>query len=116
MSVIKFDDIIENEIELKNALQRLSGKIFQKPPAISAVKRQLRVRNIYETKLLEFDKENKMAIFWCSVEAGTYIRTLCEHLGILLGVGGYMEELRRVRSGVLTEYDKLYTMHDLLDA
>ena len=38
-----------------------------------------------------------------SCEAGTYIRTLCVHLGLLLGVGGQMQELRRVRSGVMSE-------------
>lgn len=38
-----------------------------------------------------------------SCEAGTYIRTLCVHLGLLLGVGGQMQELRRVRSGVMAE-------------
>lgn len=42
-------------------------------------------------------------IFWVSCEAGTYIRTLCVHLGLLLGVGGQMQELRRVRSGVMSE-------------
>jgi len=42
-------------------------------------------------------------IFWVSCEAGTYIRTLCVHMGLLLGVGGQMQELRRVRSGVLGE-------------
>ena len=38
-------------------------------------------------------------IFWVSCEAGTYVRTMCVHLGLLLGVGGVMLELRRVRSG-----------------
>jgi len=37
-------------------------------------------------------------------------------LGLYLGSGGEMEELRRVRSGNLTEKDHLYTMHDVLDA
>jgi hypothetical protein len=32
-------------------------------------------------------------------EAGTYVRTMCVHLGLLLGVGGQMLELRRNRSG-----------------
>ena len=40
-----------------------------------------------------------MAVFWVSCEAGTYVRTLCVHLGLILGVGGIMQELRRVRSG-----------------
>ena len=42
-------------------------------------------------------------IFWVSCEAGTYIRTMCVHLGLLLGVGGQMQELRRVRSGIQSE-------------
>ena len=42
-------------------------------------------------------------IVWVSCEAGTYIRTLCVHLGLMLGVGGQMQELRRVRSGIQSE-------------
>lgn len=51
-----------------------------------------------------------------SCEAGTYVRTLCVHLGLILGVGGHMEELRRVRSGIMDENDNLVTMHDVKDA
>ena len=42
-------------------------------------------------------------VFWVSCEAGTYIRTLCVHIGMLLGVGAHMAELRRVRSGIQSE-------------
>ena len=73
-------------------------------------------RTIYESKLLEFDNDRHLAVFWVSCEAGTYIRTLCVHLGLLLGVGGHMQELRRVRSGALSEDDNMVTMHDVLDA
>jgi H/ACA ribonucleoprotein complex subunit 4 len=31
------------------------------------------------------------------------MRTFCIHLGLLSGVGSHMEELRRVRSGILSE-------------
>merc|ERR1712127_601535 len=48
--------------------------------------------------------------------AGTYVRTLCVHLGLLVGTGGHMQELRRNKSGVLSENDNLVTMHDVLDA
>ncbi len=57
-----------------------------------------------------------MGIFWVSCEAGTYVRTLCVHLGLLLGVGGIMQELRRNRSGIVSEKDNIVTMHDVLDA
>jgi len=76
----------------------LTGALFQRPPLISAVKRQLRIRTIYESKLVEYDAARSLGVFWVSCEAGTYIRTLCVHLGLLLGVGGHMQELRRVRS------------------
>ncbi len=55
-------------------------------------------------------------IFWVSCEAGTYIRTMCVHLGLILGVGGQMQELRRVRSGIQSEKEGMMTMHDVMDA
>ena len=64
---------------------------FQRPPLISAVKRQLRVRTCYESKLIEHDEQRNLGIFWCSVEAGSYIRTMCVHLGLLLGTGAQMQ-------------------------
>lgn len=57
-----------------------------------------------------------LGVFWVSCEAGSYIRTMCVHLGLVLGVGGQMLELRRVRSGIRSEHDSLVTMHDVLDA
>ena len=57
-----------------------------------------------------------MGIFWVSCEAGTYVRTLCVHIGYLLGCGAHMQELRRVRSGALKEDDTMMTMHDVKDA
>ena len=101
---------------MKNVLTTLKGALFQKPPEISAVKRELRIRTIYESELLAYDMEKRLGVFRVSCEAGTYVRTLCVHIGLLLGVGGHMEELRRVRSGNMTENDNLVTMHDILDA
>jgi len=51
-----------------------------------------------------------------SCEAGTYIRTLCVHIGLLMSIGAHMQELRRVRSGIQSENDNMATMHDVLDA
>ncbi|XP_008396918.1 H/ACA ribonucleoprotein complex subunit DKC1 [Poecilia reticulata] len=116
VGIVRLHNAIESEHVLARALETLTGALFQRPPLIAAVKRQLRVRTIYESKLIEYDPERRLGIFWVSCEAGTYIRTLCVHLGLLLGVGGQMQELRRVRSGVLGEKDNLVTMHDVLDA
>lgn len=102
--------------KVARALETLTGAVFQRPPLISAVKRQLRIRTIYESKLLEYDADRHLVVFWISCEAGTYVRTLCVHLGLILGVGGHMQELRRVRSGILGEKDNMVTMHDVMDA
>ncbi|KAJ8597005.1 putative rRNA pseudouridine synthase [Rhizopogon salebrosus TDB-379] len=114
--VLRLHSTLPDPTALPRALQTLSGALFQRPPLISAVKRQLRIRTIYESKLLEFDEKRSLAVFWVSCEAGTYIRTLCVHLGLVLGVGGHMQELRRVRSGAMSENDDIVTMHDVLDA
>lgn len=114
--VVRLHAGLTGEKALARGLETLTGALFQRPPLISAVKRQLRIRTIYNCKLIEFDNDRHLAVFWVSCEAGTYIRTLCVHLGLLLGVGGHMQELRRVRSGAMGEADDIVTMHDILDA
>ena len=114
--VLRLHAGLPNPAALPRALQTLTGALFQRPPLISAVKRQLRIRTIHESKLLEFDDKRNLAVFWVSCEAGTYIRTLCVHLGLVLGVGGHMQELRRVRSGAMSENDDMVSMHDVMDA
>merc|ERR1711935_1141424 len=57
IAVVKLHDAIADELKLSKAIETLTGAMFQRPPLISAVKRQLRIRSIYESKLLEFDAE-----------------------------------------------------------
>ena len=114
--IVRLHSALDDEKDMLRSLENLTGALFQRPPLISAVKRQLRVRTIYDSKLFEFDNKRGLGVFWASCEAGTYMRTLCVHLGMLLSVGGHMQELRRVRSGCLSENDNLVTLHDVLDA
>ena len=116
ITVVRLHSAIDGERKLAQTLEQLTGALFQRPPLISAVKRQLRVRTIYESELIEYDAERHLGIFRVACEAGTYIRTLCVHLGLMLGVGAHMQELRRSRSGILGESKHLVTMHDVLDA
>lgn len=116
VAIFKLHSAVENEAKVRGALEQLTGALFQRPPLISAVKRQLRIRTVYKHELLQFDKERNTGITWIECESGTYVRTLCVHLGLLLGVGAQMIELRRVKSGIVSEEDNLVTMHDVLDA
>lgn len=116
VAVFSLHSAVESIKKVTQGLERLRGALFQRPPLISAVKRQLRVRSVYDSKLLDYDQERNIGVFWVSCEAGSYIRTMCVHLGLMVGVGGQMIELRRVRSGIQGEKEGMVSMHDILDA
>lgn len=101
------------EEKIREVFRMFTGKIYQKPPLKSAVKKQLRIREIYSMEILEISGRD--ILFKVSTESGTYIRKLCKDMGEVLGVGAHMQELRRTKTGKFTEED-CYTLHDLLDA
>jgi len=86
---------------LNSVIQDFTGKIYQFPPVKSAVKRQLRIREIYYLELLELDGRNVLVKVGC--QGGTYIRTLAVDMGDALGVGGHLKELRRTKAGPFSE-------------
>jgi len=73
----------------------------------------VRARRSHELKIL--GSEGRSGLFRGEGDAGTYIRTLCVDIGDALGVGASMEDLRRTRSGNMTE-DKAVTLQDIKDA
>lgn len=101
------------EEKIREVFRLFTGKIFQKPPLKSAVKKQLRIREIYSMEILEISGRD--VLFKVSTESGTYIRKLCKDMGEVLLVGAHMQELRRTRTGNFDEED-CYTLQDLLDA
>ncbi len=102
-----------SDARLREVINEFVGRIIQRPPVKSAVKRQLRQREIYAIDLLE--RENEHLLFKVRCEAGTYIRKLCHDIGEVLGCGAHMVELRRTKSGAFGEED-IVTLHDLMDA
>jgi len=102
-----------SEEKIKSVFKKFTGKIKQKPPLKSAVKRVVREREIYYIDILEIDK--KEVLFKVGCEAGTYIRKLCHDIGKKLGVGAHMAELRRTKAGCFDE-STLVTLQDLADA
>ncbi|MDN5321138.1 MAG: ribonucleoprotein complex subunit 4 [Thermococcaceae archaeon] len=102
------------EDKIRAVMKEFEGEIIQRPPLRSAVKRRLRTRKVYYIEILEID--GKDVLFRVGVEAGTYIRSLIHHIGLALGVGAHMAELRRTRSGPFKEDETLVTLHDLIDA
>jgi len=103
-----------DEETIQEGINKFIGKIRQLPPIKSAVKRQVRTREIYELEILEIKERD--VLFRVKCQAGTYIRKLCHDLGQELEIGAHMVELRRTQAGPFTEEDNLVTLNDLDDA
>jgi tRNA pseudouridine55 synthase/H/ACA ribonucleoprotein complex subunit 4 len=93
--------------------EEFTGRLYQRPPRKSAVKRNLRIREIHKLEIL--DIEGRLILFRVQCDAGTYIRSLCHHMGLAVGAGAHMQELRRTRSGSFSE-ESMYTLYDVQDA
>ncbi|MBM4240106.1 MAG: RNA-guided pseudouridylation complex pseudouridine synthase subunit Cbf5 [Euryarchaeota archaeon] len=104
-----------NEPKIHDIFHEFQGRIFQTPPLKAAVKRELRVRKIYNVDVLETE-EGQQVLFRIECEAGTYIRKYCHDIGEALGCGAHMAELRRIRVGPFCEDETLTTLQDLKDA
>ena len=101
------------ELDLYKVFEKFTGKIKQLPPIKSAVKRQIRERNIYYIELLDFKDQD--ALFKVGCQAGTYIRKLVHDIGQELKTGAHMAELRRTKAGPFNETN-LFTLQDVTDA
>jgi len=103
-----------SEDKLKKVIKEFVGRIYQKPPVRSSVKRSLRIKTIFDIEVLEIDYPFVLMRIHC--EHGTYVRKLIHDIGEILGVGAHMRELRRIRTGPFKENSTLRTMHELSEA
>jgi H/ACA ribonucleoprotein complex subunit 4 len=102
------------EERLRRVVEEFTGKIYQRPPVRSNVKRSLRVKTINRIELLEYTGRYALLIVDC--EAGTYMRKLCWDMGLVLGVGAHMRELRRIRTGPFSEDRGLVRLQEVAEA
>lgn len=113
-----------NQQNLEQILAQFVGNIEQIPPMYSALKvdgqrlyklayqgvevtRQPRPVSIHQIDLLHFDQDSFEIRVRCS--KGTYIRTLIEDIGNVLGCGAHVSTLRRLSTGPFTE-EQMVTM------
>lgn len=113
-------DTVPTPEAVLEALESFQGQIMQVPPAFSAMKvngqraydlarkgktveLEARPVTIYSNQLTSY--EYPFVKFTSEVGSGTYIRSLVEDLGKLLGTGAYMSDLRRTRVGQFSIVD-----------
>ena len=107
---------------IERALTKFKGEVEQVPPMHSAIKmngvplyklarkgiaveREPRLVTLYQICLVEFVNSELELEISCS--KGTYIRTIADDLGQILGCGAHVIELRRTQAGVFTEKDSI---------
>jgi len=105
------DDIPEGKII--DSIKKFQGKLMQMPPVKSAVKRELREREVYYVDVLGIDGRD--VLFRMGCQAGTYVRKWCHDFGKFIDSSAHMVELRRTKVGPFTE-DNITTLQDLTDA
>jgi len=103
-----------DEETAKKILASFVGKNKQLPPVKSAVKREVRERDIYSIDFIEHDTRD--ILFKVNCQAGTYIRRICDDFGKKLSTGAHMQELRRTRVANFTEDSNMATLHSLSEA
>ena len=128
-TVLEEREVSVTETQFLEILPQFRGKIMQVPPLYSALKingqklcdlarkgkeveRQPREIEIFELECVEFSGMTARLRVRCS--KGTYIRTLCKDIGMALGCGGCMAELRRVTAGAYTIAEAV-PLQELLD-
>lgn len=102
-----------SEEKIIESSKKFTGKINQLPPVRSAVKRQVRQREVYYLKIIEI--KDQFVLFRVGTEAGTYIRKIIHDWGRYLGCNAHMVELVRTKVGPFDESNWV-TLHDLKDA
>ena len=117
-AVVETRSVTVTDADVRAALPRFIGEIWQTPPMYSAIKRG--GKRLYE--LARRGESVEVAPRACRVDdvrltaslgngryrlevdcgKGVYIRTLCHDIGAYLGCGGHMATLARTRAGVFT--------------
>jgi tRNA pseudouridine55 synthase len=107
-------DRVPTREEVESSLERLTGEISQTPPVYSAIKIRgqeaykraragekvempARIIKVYQNLLVSY--EYPSIELEAHVSSGTYIRTLAQDLGELLGTGAYLSGLVRIEVG-----------------
>lgn len=130
-NIIERNNPVCTKAQIEDVLTHFTGEIMQVPPMYSAIKvngkklyelarkgkeveRKPRKVTINSLKLISFDEQDMKFRIRADVSKGTYIRSLCDDIGCMLGCGACMGELTRTRSGIYKIEDSV-TLGELSD-
>ena len=114
--IVKTSDKKISKEEIEIALQQFRGKIQQLPPIYSAIKVngkklyeyarkgedvEIKPRDveIFKLEIVDFDEENQTVDLHIECSKGTYIRSIANDIGNVLGCYGHLIKLVRTKAG-----------------
>lgn len=120
----------KDDIYIKERIKRFIGKQMQLPPKYSAIKvngkkayeyarndEEVRIKpreiEIFDIDDIKVNLRKRTVSFVTSCTKGTYIRSLVHDIGIKLGSGATMIELRRLKTGDF-DIDDSISLYDFL--
>lgn len=128
--ILRTRDVTVGRADIEAVLPQFRGEISQIPPMYSALKRdgqplyklaragevvEREPRSVTITRLELLECEGTRVRLSVGCSKGTYIRTLVEDLGEVLGCGAYVAELRRTHAGPF-ELAQTVTLEELEQA
>lgn len=127
--VLSDQPVLADEEEIRTVISGFVGEITQTPPMYSAVKvngqklyelarkgieveRKTRRVTIQKIDIISVDMQDFTVTMDVYCSKGTYIRTLCDDIGMKLGCGAFVSRLMRIKSGIFS-IDESYTPEEL---
>jgi tRNA pseudouridine55 synthase len=98
-----FRGAIEQVPPMYSALKHKGQPLYKLARAGKEVERKARAVLVYEFELLNFCAATATVELEIYCSKGTYVRTLVDDLGELLGCGAHVTELRRLQAGAFQE-------------
>ena len=85
-----------------SALKQDGQPLYKLARQGKTVERKARTITVYAIELTDFDADAKEIEIEVDCSKGTYIRTIADDLGQILGCGGHIIALRRLRAGAFS--------------
>ena len=107
-----FDGVIDQKPPMYSALKVNGKRLYEYARAGETVEVKTRQIFIQDLTIEEISLEAKTVTFTATCSKGTYIRTICQDVGEILGCGACMAELTRLASGTFT-LERAFTIEEV---
>lgn len=113
-TILSFIGEIEQIPPMYSAIKQDGKKLYELAREGKTVERKKRKITIYNIDIVDINMDIPSVRIDVDCSKGTYIRTLCDDIGMALGCGAYMNKLIRTKSGQF-DIKNSYTVNELIE-